>query len=421
MAWLVAPVLLGIGCRESLSGFGAGLRARASADQLFGAFADRFVEISRTPRYESSRRAITRGALSPSRVFDDSTVWTGSSGPVRLVEANGAYLDGKYVMDARRGAAAPVKPADARHVTTLSRLAEDQFRWDTSVDFALGNVGADEVALVISRLVAAAEGLNEREVRADILKSAPRSSAILGTLFTIDTLRPVALPDGSTAVTLGISLHSENLKAQYPALSDYVHRYLDPARFRFLLFDRSGAPFLDAQAKDRVITVRLRTDGGHLVPLMGPPRPMPDSMMVLADFTVKVKVFTVGFHDLSIQFINSANSDAERTWSFTAQKEPKWDLPFVTARLLRTPLRYPFAGEGALFRIGVREGSAGQPTVLVRQARLNVHESAVLRFLNSLSNTAMDDFGARVELEEAQFLRSLFLAMRDDARGVLAP
>jgi hypothetical protein len=48
-----------------------------------------------------------------------------------------------------------------------------------------------------------------------------------------------------------------------------------------------------------------------------------------------------------------------------------------------------------------------------------VQESAVLKFINSLSSTAIDDFGARVEKEESQWLRELFLALRDDARSVL--
>ena len=408
-------------CRESLSGFGAGLRARANSDQFFGALADRFVEVSRTPRYEYSKRAITRGALSPTKVFDDTAVWTGSSGPVRIVEAGGSNADGKYVMDLRRGGPAPAKLADARHITTLSRIADDQYRWDTSVDFALGAVRAEEVSLVIARLLAAAEGFSEREARVDFLKSAPRTAAALGSVFTIDSMKPVVQPDGSTSVTLGISLHSEGLRPKYGAFADYMHRYVDPARLRFLLFDRSGAPYLDAQYKDRFLTIRLRTAGGHLVPLMGAPRPMPDTLLVLADFAVKVKIFTVGFHELSMEFINAARGDEERTWTVTAKKEPKWDLPFVAARLLRAPLRYPFSGEGALFRMGVRQGKAGETTVLVRQARLNVHESAILRFINSLTSTAMDDFGARVELEQGMWLRQLFLALRDDARSVLVP
>jgi hypothetical protein len=105
----------------------------------------------------------------------------------------------------------------------------------------------------------------------------------------------------------------------------------------------------------------------------------------------------------------------------TARKEPSWNLPFITARLLRAPLRRPFAGEGALFRIGVRAGEGTQPTVLYRQARLAVQESAILGFLNSLSSTAMDDLNTSVEREQNAWLREVFLGLRDDARAAIQP
>ena len=157
------------------------------------------------------------------------------------------------------------------------------------------------------------------------------------------------------------------------------------------------------------------------MPLSGLARSLPDSLVVLADFTVKVKMFNVGFHDLSMEFVNSARGDQERDWTVTARKEPHWNLPFITARLIRAPLRYPFSGEGALFRMALRAGEGDHPTVLVRQSRLGVQESAILKFINSLSNTAMNDFGARVEHEENIWLRELFLALRDDAKAALAP
>jgi hypothetical protein len=103
----------------------------------------------------------------------------------------------------------------------------------------------------------------------------------------------------------------------------------------------------------------------------------------------------------------------------TAHREPQWDLPLISARLLRAPLRRPFAGEGSLFRIGVRAGVAGAPSVLLRHSRLPVQESAILNFLNSLSGTAMDDFGGPVEREEYAWLRELFTALREDARAAI--
>jgi hypothetical protein len=413
--------LFAVACRESLSGFGAGLRARASAEQFFGALADRHVDIVRNAKYEYSRVQLSRGALSPSRVFDDTAAWTGMSGPVRILETFGSFTDEKYVLASHRGVPAPAKPADGRHITTLSRLTDSHYRWDTTVDFALGSVRPNDIALVISRLLTAGEGLSERDARADILASAPRTSVALSGAFSLDSLHPVQLADGTTAVTLGIAVHSEQLKLRFPAFGDYVHRYVDPARFHFFIADRAGVGYVDAQYRDRFLTIRLRSQGGHLIPLSGPPKPIPDTLMVTADFSLKVKVFTVGFHDLSMEFVNSAHSDRERDWTVTARKEPSWNLPFITARLIRAPLRYPFSGEGALFRMGLRAGDGDQPTVLVRQSRLAVQESAVLKFINSLSNTAMDDFGARVEKEESQWLRELFLALRDDARSALAP
>ena len=396
------------------------MHARATADQFFGALADRHAEIVRSAKYEYARVQLTRGALSPSRVFDDSAAWTGSSGVVRILETFGSHVDGRYTMNARRGVPAPARPADGRHVTTLSRLSDNQYRWDTTVDFALGSVRPNDLALVVSRLLAAGEGQTERDARADVASSAPRTAAVLGSVFSLDTLRPTPLADGTTAVTLGISIHSEQLRQKYPAFGDYVHRYVDPARLRFLLTDASGATYLEAVARDHFLTIRLRTHAGHLVAIAGPPKPMPDTLIIIADMTAKVKMFNVGFHDLTMDFVNSAHGDRERNWVVTARKEPRWNLPFITARLIRAPLRYPFAGEGALFRLGVRAGEGDQPTVLVRQSRLAVQESAILKFINSLTSTAMDDFGARVEHEENQWLHELFIALRDDARGALA-
>jgi hypothetical protein len=413
--------LAGIACRESLSGFGAGLHARAMADQFFGALADRHVEIVRNPKYEYARVQLTRGALSPSRVYDDTAAWTAASGVVRILETFGSLQDGKYAMSSHRGVPAPAKPADGRHVTTLSRLSDNQYRWDTTVDFALGTARPNDIALVVSRLLAAGEGLNEHDARLDVAKSVPRTAAALGSVFSLDSLRPTPQPDGTTSVVLGISVHSEQLKQKYPAFGDYVHRYVDPARIRFVLTDATGATYLEAVGRDRVLTIRLRTQAGHLVPLSGAPRPMPDTLVIIADMTVKVKMFNVGFHDLTMDFVNAARGDHERDWIVTARKEPHWNLPFITARLIRAPLRYPFSGDGALFRLGVRAGDGDQPTVLVRQSRLAVQESAILKFINSLTSTAMDDFGARVEHEENQWLREIFLALRDDARGVLTP
>jgi hypothetical protein len=389
-------------------------------DQLFGALAGRYTDVVRNAKYEYARTQIARNALAPSRVFQDSGAWTGSSGAVRLLETHGAFAEGRYAMASRSGVAAPRNPADGRHVTTLSKLSDNEYRWDTTVDFALGNTQPSDIAAVLSRLIASAERSTEREARADLLAVAPRTSAALGQLFSLDSLHPAALADGSTAVTLVIAVRSDLLRRRYPVFADYVRRYVEPARYRFTVADRAGVPFVEGAAEDRLLTIRLRTLHGQIVSLSGPPRPMPDTLVALADFKTKMKHFSVGFHGLSMELLHGRRGGTENEWVVTSRREPEWDLPFATARLLRAPLRRPFAGEGSLFRIGLR-ADANAPTVLVRQSRLFVQESAVLRFLNSLTGAAMDDFQTKVEREENAWLRELFLAMRDDARLAIGP
>ena len=396
------------------------MHARAAADQLFGALVERHTSPVLNAKYEYGRLAVSRSALSPSRVFDDSATWTTFAGQSRSTEAQGTFSNGRYLLNARRDVPLPARPADAQHLVMLTHLVDGEYRWDASVNFALGTVRPSEIAAVITRLIASAEGHGERELRADLAAGVPRTSAALSTLFSLDSIHPTALADGSTAVTLGIGLHVDQLRPRFPAFAEYVKKYIETARVHFLLSDRTNVPFLEISGHDRIFTVRVRTQNGHMVPLSGPARPMPDSLELDADFKVKVKIFNVGFHDLHLDFVNGGADDRERFWMVTAHREPQWNLPFITARLLRAPLRRPFAGEGSMFRIGVRPGDGGAPTLLVRQTRLFVQESAILNFLNSLSSTAMDEFSGTVEQEEGEWLRELFAAMRGDAQGVLA-
>jgi hypothetical protein len=342
------------------------------------------------------------------------------SGTTRRLETFGTFVDGHYLLASRPNPPAPAKPADGRHVVSLSHLNDSEYRWDATVDFALGAAHPSDIAAVIARLIAGGEGRTEHDVLADLSASAPRTAAVLGTVFSLDSLRPVSLADGSTATTVGITVHADNLKRRYPSLGEYVRRYVEPSRYRFLLTDRAGVPFLEAAQKDRNLVIRVRTQHGRLVPLVGAPRPLPDSLLLQVDLNVKVKIFHVGFHNLVMEFVNGGTDDRERVWTMTARREPQWDLPFITARLVRGPLRRPFAGEGSMFRIGVRSGEgAGSPTLLSRQMRLFVQESGILNFINSLGNTAMDEFGGQVEKEENAWLHELFIAMREDARTAI--
>jgi hypothetical protein len=389
-------------------------------NELFGALIDRHADVARNPKYEYARVQLAKRALLPSPLFSDTAAWTGSSGDVRLLEIQGHAVGGRYELDAHSVVPTPRAPADGRHVITLSRIADKVYRWDTAVDFAIGSIRPADVAAVLSRLIGSAEGKTAEQVRADLHAAAPRTSAALGTAFSLDSLLPTQLADGSTAVTLVIAMHSDRLRRLYSAFGDYMRKYVDPTRYRIVASDPSGATFFEAEAEDRLLRIRIRTLRGELVPLAGAARPMPDTLALLVDFKARIKHFGVGFHDLRMQLVHVRHGEMENTWVVTARREPEWDFPLAVAHFIRAPLRRPFAGEGSLFRIGVRREGDG-PTVIVRQVRLFVQESAILRFLNALSGTAFSDFEDRVDREQNAWLRTVFAAMRADAHAALGP
>jgi hypothetical protein len=405
-------------CRYALTGFGSGGGAIANVEQLFGALGARHADVARNAKYEYARLQLAKGALVPSRIFDDSGAWTRRSGDVRLLEVQGTFVDGKYSLASHVDVPPPRRPADGRHAITLSRLSENEFRWDTAVDFAIGSIRPADVSSVLARLVSSAEGKTEREARADLAAAAPRTAGALGQLFSLDSLRPTRLADGSTAVTLVVGIHSDRLRRRYPAFGDYVRRYVDPLRARVLVTDRGGVPFIEVESSEQRVTIRLRTCAGEIVPLTGAIRTMPDSLELLVDFKARVKHLGVGFHGLRMELVHVRHDASENSWVVTAHREPEWDFPLAMASLIRAPLRRPFAGEGSLFRLGVR-GDGSSPTVLVRQIRLFVQESAILRFLNSLSGAAFSEFEDRVDREENAWLREVFSGMRADARAAI--
>jgi hypothetical protein len=409
-----------IGCRETFSGFGVGGRARAGADQLFGALGESFTNVARSPKLVYARLQLAKHALLPSRAFEDTAVWTGSSGAVRLLEVQGAFQGAHYALSAHPSVPAPRNPADSRHVITLSRLSDGEYRWDTNVDFAIGSIRPNDLAAVFSRLLSSAEGKGAEEVRAELASVAPRTSAALGTAFSLDSVVPTRLADGSTAMRLAVAMRSDLLKQRYPTFAAYFHKYIDPARYRIVVTDRAGTPYFEASAADRLLTIRFRTFEAKLVSLAGPAKPMPDTLEMLMDFKTSVRHLGVGFHGLRTELVHVRKGDGENGWVIAAKREPDWDFPLATARLIRTPLRRPFAGEGSLFRIGIR-GDGTEQTVIFREIRLFVQESAILRFLNALSGAAFSDFADKVDQEQNAWLREVFVGMRDDARAAIAP
>jgi hypothetical protein len=411
-------LLISAACADSLRFTGAtpALAVDHSAG-LFSAIANRFDKPIFSPDYLEARRDLAGSALVPSRIFDDSSLWsTMPSSSTRWLYLAGSYANGHYRLGERRSLPTPIAPADTRHAVGLEQLSPSVYRWTTNVDMAIGSISAADVSMLIHGLLGAADGRTERDARADFASAFPRAAAAFGRGFRVDSLRLSGGSDGTTAVALTLGFDPDLMKRSFPKLAKYLDRYLGPAKYTFVLSDRAGARLFTVSGRDRQVTIRYRLRHGALVALTGPPRAWGDTLVLTSDLSLKVKLFTVGFRHLVTDFIiNDAGHD--RSWTVVAQHEPEWDLPLFTERLIRSPLRQPFEGAGARMEFFIRDSSGAQ-TLFGHQIRLDVRESAIVRFIGSLAAHAVNDLDTDVEAEEDRFLHEGFAALAADTRAL---
>jgi hypothetical protein len=406
------------GCADSVRGVTDGPTDRATKlEEVSDAVAARFTNPERSGRFESTRRKLVSGALHPSRVFADTSAWTSApNAATRSLWAHGGLTQRGYRFDvAERGPL--IDLADTRHTITLRRIADGQYQWTTGVDFAIGSVTARDAGAMLGQLLTAGHERDGGTVRTGARAAFPRTSVVMSKLFTIDSLNLRPGPLGTTLVAAVFGIHTETLRRTAPHFADYLAKYVENSRYRFLVTDRAGVPFFEIVGANRQISIHYRVGPTGIVSSLGPPRPMPDSLRMVSDLTMRVKLFDVGWKNLVSDF-TIHRGDRSRSWLFVARTEPEWNLPLVTARLIRSSLRHPFEGPGSSFEVAVIDSAGGQ-TVLARRARLEVKESAILRFLSSLVSRIFDDLDAAVEQEEADFVRDLMGAFQQDTRAIL--
>jgi hypothetical protein len=239
----------------------------------------------------------------------------------------------------------------------------------------------------------------------------------MGRLFTLDTVHAVPVGDGSWLVDLRVSIHPERIRGTMPALAKYVDKYIATSRYTIQLTDGRGGRWLDARASRKVLTFRLRTRGGELLALDGPARPMPESLELHTDAYVHVMLWDVGVSGMVGDF-SMVRGAHERGFAVRWRRRPEWHLPLGVRHLINGTLNRPFAGSGMQLRLTVRDADAGQ-TLVLRRFDAAVQESAVVRWLGSLSGRAMSEFAGQAELEENRFTAEALLAVRADAARAL--
>lgn len=426
-AVLSLGALLLSACRPGWDAFGSSpAKAQANGVTFADALYRRYLIVERAPFYAAARAKLGKRALAPTGVFDDTTAWTSRpDARNRFLMAEGVSSEGRYRFTPRVEAPYPDRLADARHLTQLTKLANNgEFEWRTAVDFAVGTMSPTDWRTGFRALLGSAEGRTDADLRADLRSTLPRTTAALGRMFALDTLHSQRLTDGTTAITIVTTLHPEWLREGFPLYAKFISKYLGPAAWQIVLRDGQNARWMDIRNRDRVLTLRLRVLNGGLVPLEGAARAMPDTLRVSIDASTKYSFFTIGFRGMqgNITFLRSA---AEHGWAMRFDKAPDWQLPLGAAAMLRSPLRRPFEQGGIVGKVSFRSGAGGQ-TYITRDFRVAVQESAVTRFLGGLSGSAFSEFEGPAERDENRFNADLFQGMRDDLRGlrfggVLAP
>ena len=415
LAAIAGTLLLAAACRDSIRAIGGAnpeAQNRIPAIQVFATLGARVTDPLRDQKYANARIKIANAAMIPSRVWDDTAVWTSATASRKTLLIGGRMAPPHYRLETNLVVPSPANAAESRHVINLTQPSDDSYAWDTEVMYAIGHALSADIAAFTRGLFAAAEGRDEREVRADFGTFAPHTSAAMGQVFSIDSIRTSHLADSSTLATFAVTIRPEGVEARLPHFAAYLKKYYGTAHTRWSVVDRNGSTYMDFASDDGHITLRVRTRHGEMVSLVGPARAMPDTLGLVGSLTMKVKRFTIGFRDYRPE-LTIIHTDREAAWSIVSRREPEWDLPLITARLLRTPLRHPFEGNGAMFRIGVRDSVGGQ-TILLRRLHLEVQESAIVRFVGRLGAAVMGDYQGLAEREELVWLRDVFAGVVAD-------
>jgi hypothetical protein len=406
-------------CREAAPAFGPNIPfARQNADELLYAVGSRFTSIQRPPRIIHARAQFGHYALTPSGIYNDTTIWL-SIGPdsARLFGDEGIFSVDHYVVNTKLSTTPPDALTESREIVRLRKLRDGEYEWFTNVDVAIGRIQAKNFSDVIAASLAAGEGKSPVAIRANYTASFPRTAAALGRLFTIDTLKATTDADGATTYELAIKLTPDILKATMPHYAAYIDKYISKGKYRITLTDKTGARWFDATAANYYMHFKVRSKDGHFAPFEGPARRMPENLTIQMDMSMKILIFTVGWTEMmgDFEFINTPH---ERGWSMRFAKEPNWTLPPTVGYLLKAPLRRPFQDPGIPIRISIRD-TPGAQTLLNRRLSLVVQESGILRFLNRLSGTAVGDFLGSSEREANRFNADAFRALRLDVTALL--
>ncbi len=411
---LTLALLAALGCR--VIGLALGPtpdEARARGGDFFGALARRFGPTDLDPALRAFRARVTAAMFSPAGFFADAAAWPEREPEARQATYAGAPgAAGRYRLDLR-AQGAPGRAGEYRGRLRLRRLGEGDFEWTQHDELAVGRVQADDAARALTAALLAVESAPSERAADAVRAALPLTAAALGRALSLERLDLRRDAQGATVLLLGTRLRPDALAAAgSPGFARYLDKYVGRLRFKLSAEDASGLPFWQVDVFDGRALFHWRSLRGDVVSLSGTPRPLPDALVLRTDFTTEAGLFRVGLRAL-VADLHLTRAPREKAVEAVFRREPEWVLPFVVRPFLRASLRRPFDGEGARVALALREQQGGA-LLLVRDLRLAVRESWVVRFLGGLGSNAVVAFRRDAEEQSDRFVFEALEALRFD-------
>ncbi len=419
--FLVAPALLAafVACNEPPPRLGAtAAEAQHHLGEALGALGSCFGPRDREPALETLLPKLERASLVPSRIFDDESAWVQHDGGTRAVGFRGYRTEGPYRTGITASPPPPTRPADYQGWLSLRRLGPGEFEWSSAEQIGLGPLPVDGFSEGLGAVFRAAEAIGEGDLRPVLRRLLPQTAEALGRGFALEAFRLEKDATASTtAVFAEVRFDLESLTRGFPRYASFLREYLLPVQLRIELDDGEGGAFWTVEGREGRFTFRARIQDDHLVPLEGRPRPLPERLRLRVDLTSRAGLFRYGVQGLDGD-VRIVGRRGERRFEAVFGREPGWVIPFLVKPFLRSSLRRPFEGEGALLAYALRESGSGM-TLVSRDYRIAVKESWLVRWLGGNTGEAVASYRAGAEAEADRFSADAFRALRADVIRLL--
>jgi hypothetical protein len=415
---LVVALALLSGCRHARPSALERGEARRHANTLLAILSAWTGPIEAEPELAVFQSKLENSVLTPSHVYGDDSGWTGETETERLLEVRGSVTSQGYRLNRAIDPRSTWLPGEYHSRVSLEQLSKHEFEWRFLDELVLGTIPLDTFSRVFETVLREAESAHP-DLKAQCAAAMPRATQVLGRLYDVERMEREHLPDGSTTLTLEARMKPERIENDFPNYARYLKKFVKSVEMSVVAYELSGPRLWTFNFDDLVLSIRVRTKDGRLVPVEGAPRPLPDEFRVTSDLAVKSGPFRIGFRNL-VTDVTLLREPNERGFIAAAQERPNWRIPFFLDPFVKGALERPFEGEGMVMRLAL-EGSDDEPTRIKSGFRMVVKETWLMRRMGGRDGRELHDEAeqdmSRFQHEALEAVHADILALLDGSRS----